>query len=143
MSVHKYNSWGRTRRPKAADGDGNYVTGSGIASDGAAAGLPALTGIGGNGGPSDGVYKTENQRYMHINCSGSNSGISNVYVYMYAAANWSELKTVNPTDGTRDSVVCGANEHIIVDLKGADMVAVVTGSSPKLPYANYVAFSTF
>lgn len=135
MSVHKYTSWGRTRRPKAADGDGNYVTGS--------RGIVSLTGLGGTGGPPDGVYKTENQRYMHIHCSGSSSGVNNVYVYMYASANWSELMTVNPTDATRDSIVCGANEHIIVDLKGADLVAVVTGSSSKLPYANYVAFSTF
>ena len=136
MSVHKYTSWGRTRRPKAADGDGNYVTGS--------TGIVALTGLGGSGSPSDGVYKSENQRYMHIHCSGSNSGVSNVYVYMYAAASWSELKTVDPTDSSnRDVVACGANEHIIVDIKGADLVAVVTGSSPKLAYANYVAFSTF
>ena len=144
MSVHKYTSWGRTRRPKPAGGEGSYVTGSGVHSSGNAAGLPALTAIGANGSEADGVYKTENQRYMHIHCSGSSSGVNNVYVYMYSAQCWSELKTVDPSDSSnRDAVVCGANEHIIVDIQGADMVSVVTGSATKLPDANYVAFSTF
>ncbi len=139
--AHTYSSWGRTRRPKAAEGDGNYVTGSGAASDGAAAGLPALTAIGA-GSPSQGVYKTENQRYMHMHCSGSNSGISNVYVYSYAAGSWSELVS-GSAGGAYGSVQCGENQRRVVEIHGADLVAVVTGSSAKLAYANYLAFSTF
>ena len=134
MSVHKYTSWGRTRRPKNITGkDACYATGSG--------GLASLTAIG-VGSASDGVYKTENQRYMHMHCSGANSGITNVYVYNYAAASWSEL--VTGSAGTAyGSVQCGTNQHRIVDIQGADLISVVTGSSSKLPYANYLAFSTF
>ena len=142
MTVHKYNSWGRTRRPKPAGGELSYVTGSGVASDGAVGGLPALTAIGA-GSPSEGVYRTENQRYAHLHCSGSNSGIDHMYVYTYASARWAELKMVDPTDGSRNEVVCGANEHIVVDINGADLVAFVTSSSGKLTYQNFVAFSTF
>ena len=136
MSTHKYNSWGRTRRPKNATGlDGNYVTGSTII---------LLSGLEtGEFGPENGVIKTENQRYMHIHCSGSSSGVSKVFTYLYASSQWSELTTVNPADGSRDTIVCGATQHIIVDIKGADLVAVTTGSATFLPNANYLAFSTF
>ena len=140
MSVHKYTSWGRTRRPKNITGiDGCWVTGSTIAA------LTALdiAGTPSNASPSNGVYKTENQRYMHIHCSGSSSGVTNVYTYLYASRQWSQLKTVNPTDGSRDIIACGANEHIVVDIKGADLIAVTTGSAPQLTDANYLAFSTF
>jgi hypothetical protein len=144
MATHKYTSWGRTRRPKPAGGEGNYITGSGPgdSATGAAAGIPCLTPIGA-GSPSDGVYKTESQRYLHLHCTGSTSGVSNVYVYMYSANSWSELMTVNPTDGSRDAVACGANQHVVVDLKGADLVAFVTSSSTVLKYGNFAAFSTF
>jgi len=136
MSTHKYTSWGRTRGPKNVTGKNNcFATGSNIDD------LSSLAAS--NYTPTYGVYRTENQRYMHIHCSGSNSGVSRVYTYLYASQQWSELKTVNPADGTRDSIVCGSNEHIIVDIMGADIVAVLTGSAPFLPHANYLAFSTF
>ena len=126
MSVHKYTSWGRTRRPKAADGDGNYVTGS--------TGIVALTGLGGSGSPSDGVYKTENQRYMHLMCSGS-STVTNVYAYNYAAGFWHEIVT----GSSNSSVVVGNNQHQIVDINGADWVSVSSGSLSVVT----MAFSTF
>ena len=77
-----------------------------------------------------------------MHCSGASSGITNVYIYNYAAASWSELVT-GSAGSAYGSVQCGANQHRIVDIQGADLVSVVTGSSSKLPYANYLAFSTF
>ena len=142
MATHKYTSWGRTRRPKPAGGEGNYITGSGPGLNTRTAGIPSLTAIG-VGSPSDGVYKTESQRYLHLHCTGSTSGVSNVYVYMYSANSWSELMLIDPTDGSRNAVVCGANQHVVVDLKGADLVAFVTSSSTLLRYGNFAAFSTF
>lgn len=135
MSAYQANRYGRTARPKAPNNqDGNYVTGA-VVGD--------LTSIGA-GTNAQGVYKTENQRYMHLISSGSNSGFDKVYAYTYAAANWSELVAVDPSDSAnRDSIICGANQHIIVDIKGVDLVAVVTGSSAKLTYQNFIAFSTF
>ena len=136
MSVHKYNSWGRTRRPKNITGkDGAQVTGSSIA---------ALTGLdiantSSNASPSNGVYKTENQRYLHLHASGSSSGCDNVYTYLYASQQWSELVVLDP--GASDTLVgvsCGANQTRIVDIAGADLIAFATGSG-----GLYAAFSTF
>ena len=79
MSIHRYNSWGRTRRPKNITGrDGCFVTGSRI-SDITALDISSTES---NAIPDNGVYKTENQRYMHIHCSGSSSGVTNVYTYL-------------------------------------------------------------
>jgi len=134
MSVHKYTSWGRTRRPKNITGqDGTQVVGTSIAT---------LTGLdiantGSNASPSNGVYKTENQRYLHLHASGSSSGCTNVYTYLYASQQWSEL--VEPSGSTqRASVVCGANQTRIVEIAGADLIAFATGSG-----GLYAAFSTF
>lgn len=132
MSIHKYTSWGRTRRPKAATGkDRDYITGSN---------LPALNALGtGSFSAANGCYRTENQRYAHIAVSGSSGTVSNVFLYNYAIGCWHELKTVNPTDGTRDSVAVGNDEHIIIDINGADWIALGFSSSPTA----YMAFSTF
>ena len=137
MSVHKYTSWGRTRRPKNITGiDGTQVTGTTIAA------LTALdiANTGSNAKPANGVYKTENQRYLHLHASGSSSGCTNVYTYLYASQQWSELSVRKNDDGVMDltPVVCGANEHVIVDIAGADLIAFTTGSG-----GLYAAFSTF
>jgi len=132
MSVHKYTSWGRTRRPKPASGnDGDFITGSTLA---------ALNDYGSPTGTdaANGVYQTENQRYAHIACSGS-STVSKVFTYSHAMANWHELKTVNPADGSRDSIGVGNDEYIIVDINGADYVALASGSLSVVT----MAFSTF
>ena len=137
MSVHKYTSWGRTRRPKNITGqDGTKVIGTTIAT---------LTGLdiantGSNALPSNGIYKTENQRYLHLHASGSSSGCDNVYTYLYATQQWSELHGRSSVDGTRFSIDVNSNEHIIVDISGADLIAFNTGSNGDGIYA---AFSTF
>jgi len=132
MSVYKANSWGRTRRPKAPNNqDKNLVTGSELSLLNALSSESEFTN-------ANGCYRTENQRYMHLMCSGS-STITNVYAYNYASGFWHELKTVNPTDGTRDSIAVGNNEHIIVDINGADFVSVKSGSLSVVT----MAFSSF
>ena len=133
MSVHKYNSWGRTRRPKAAISDGS---GSICTTIGALTALD-IANTSSNISAANGIYKTENQRYMHIHCSGSTADVDNVFCYLYATQQWSELQHVNPANGNRSSVACGTNQYIIVDIKGADLVAVAGSGNPKL------AFSTF
>ena len=135
MSVHKYTSWGRTRRPKNITGiDGTQVIGTTIAA------LTALdiANTGSNAKPAYGVYKTENQRYLHLHASGSSSGCTNVYTYLYASQQWSELVETNGSDGSRISIACGANQTRIVDIAGADLIAFTTSSS-----GLYAAFSTF
>ena len=133
MSVHKYTSWGRTRRPKNITGnDGTQVVGTTI---------NVLSGLATSEfTPENGVYKTENQRYLHLHASGSSSGCDNVYTYLYATQQWSELHGRSSVDGTRFSIDVNSNEHIIVDISGADLIAFNTGSNGDGIYA---AFSTF
>ena len=133
MSVHKYTSWGRTRRPKNITGiDGTKVTGTTIG---------ALSQLGtASFTPSNGVYKTENQRYLHLHASGSSSGCDNVYTYLYASQQWSELNTLTLGTTTSASVSVNANKHVIIELHGADLIAFNTGSKSDGIYA---AFSTF
>ena len=131
MSVHKYTSWGRTRRPKPATGtDGENVTS--VASLAAANALTKATDF----DASNGVYKTENQRYMHLATSGS-STVTNVWVYSHAMGYWTELTTVKPSDGDLLTITVGNDQYRIVDISGADYVAAkVTGTVR-------MAFSTF
>lgn len=133
MSTHRYTSWGRTRRPKNITGtDGTAANQTTIAS------LTALdiANTGSNATHANGVYKTENQRFLHIHCSGSQA-VTNVYCYLYATQQWSELKHVDPANGSRSNVACSANEYIVVDINGADLIAVAGSNNPNL------AFSTF
>ena len=131
MSVHKYTSWGRTRRPKPATGtDGEDVTS--IATLAAANALTKASQF----DASNGVYKTENQRYMHLAASGS-STVVNVWVYSHAVGFWTELTHVKPSDGTLLSLTVAQKQYRIVDISGADYVAAkVTGTVR-------MAFSTF
>jgi len=133
MSGYKYTSWGRTRRPKAATTDGSSVTLKSISE------LTALdiANNASNISADNGIYKTENQRYMHIHCSGSGNSVGAVFCYLYATQQWSELHHVDPATGNRSAIAASANEYIVVDIKGADLVAVTGSGSPKL------AFSTF
>jgi len=134
MAVHNYNSWGRTRRPKnitATDGVEVVVTT-----------IATLTGkdianTASNLTPTNGMYKTENQRFVTIHCSGSSQNVTHVYTYLYATQRWSELMHVNPADGSRSAVVCGDNQSIVVEIAGADVIAFAGNGDP------YAAFSTF
>ena len=132
MSVLKATSWGRTRRPKApSNQDKNLITGS--------TGLAALNILSEEQfTATNGCYQTENQRYAHLMCSGS-STITNVYLYNYASGYWHELKHVDPADGSTSAVAVGNNEHIIVDIYGADWISIKSGSNSAVT----MAFSTF
>ena len=88
---HTYQSWGRTRRPKALKRDGKIssketasavtcVTAAQLADD------INSTDAGKNG------YSTENQRFLHIQIE--NNGVDDtlkLYAYNYAFGSWSEL----------------------------------------------------
>lgn len=132
MSIHRYNSWGRTRRPKSASGnDRDFITGSTLVQ------LNQLTTS--SFTAANGCYRTENQRYAHIACSGSSS-VSNVFVYNYAFGCWHELKRFDPTHSTnRSSIVVGNDEHVVIDINGADWISLTSGSQSQVT----MAFSTF
>jgi hypothetical protein len=127
MSIYNATSWGRTRRPKAPHNrDKNTITGSTLLA------LNQLSEA--EFTDANGCYRTENQRYMHLMCSGS-STVTNVYAYNYAAGFWHEIVT----GSSNSSVVVGNNQHQIVDINGADWVSVSSGSLSVVT----MAFSTF
>ena len=82
MSVHKHNSWGRTRSPKNIAGPvGSKVT---LSSAADLLGITATT----TG------YATENQRYLHVLLEDNNGGAPgtiSVYGYCHAFQRWFEL----------------------------------------------------
>ena len=134
MSYLKHNSWGRTRRPKNIAGpDGTAVTD--VAS---LAGAKTITdavasGVASHAVPASGVYSTENQRFLHLSCISGGS-VSNVWVYHYASGVWSELVT---SDGS--SIAVSAEKCEIVEIAGADLIALNVGGTDKV----YAACSTF
>ena len=130
MSVHRYNSWGRTRRPKNLAGNDGTAVGT----------VSGLTGLQTSSlNPASGAYKTENQRFLHIIASGSGgtNKVTHLYGYNYAAASWAELKTIDPTDGSTNRISVDANEHVIIDIYGTDLISVAGSGSI------YLAGSTF
>lgn len=129
MSIYKPTSWGRTRRPKPPSALVDKVQ---VTSSVSLAALNVLSEA--DFTAENGCYRTENQRYMHLMCSGS-SDVTNVYAYNYAAGFWHEIVT----GSTNSSVVVGNNQHQIVDINGADWVSV-TGSHDSVIT---MAFSTF
>ena len=141
MSVHRYSSWGRTRRPKnITTQDRAYLTGSRALHD-----LNKFTTTGGftesvEGNDAfrrHGMYETQNQRYCHVITSGS-ATITNMYVYNHAAGFWGEMLTGSTNDGP----VCllqATSEYRKIDISGVDIVAFKSGSAGKIS----VSFSTF
>ena len=132
MATYKATSWGRTRRPKHPLGtDKHTITGSTQAE------LNLLTVD--NFTAANGVYKTENQRYAHIACSGS-SEVTSVFLYNHAMGFWHELKEIDPNNGNKISVQVPNKSIRIVDINGADFIAITSGSGVQTVT---MAFSTF
>ena len=131
MSVHRYTSYGRTRQPKSLGHTKRFhVTGS--------QNLAELNLIGQTSSSfvaSNGVYKTENQRYMHIAASAS-SDVQGVYLYNHSMGYWHELVT----GSSNSSVVVAPKQHQVVEIYGADYVSI-TSSLPEGVVT--IAFSTF
>ena len=141
MSIHRYDSWGRTRRPKSiTTNDGSFLTGA-LSVDN----LEEHTPDGGFASSVDGIpeyvaagmYSTQNQRFCHIITSGS-ATITNMYVYNHAAGFWGEMLTGSANDGPVE-LTKATSEYRKIDICGVDIVAFNTGSSGKIS----VSFSTF
>ena len=130
MAVHKYTSWGRTRRPKNVAGEGNEASSS--TSDPSAA--------------TDG-HKTENQRYLHLILkeSQNSSKTITVFGYFYGAGIWTELSTID-TDGTPQAINITAQNttvHRVYELLGVDRVYFKASGALHDDDALYALTSTF
>ena len=142
MSVHKYNSWGRTRRPKNIAGpDGTAVTLENAPTTSATAG-----------------YRTENQRFLHVWLdANSGSDTIQIYAFNYAVAKWAKLMVplgapANATGDMDAKTVTNSyvpalltssttESHYIFDIAGIDRVAFVKSGSSTVEI--YAACSTF
>ena len=118
MAVHRYSSWGRTRRPKNVNG---------------ADGLHAV---------STSEYFTQNQRFLHVQC-GSGAAVTKIELYYHSSATWSELQ-IQDGDGTQSKAVVAASAVMIFDIAGADKVRVTHGGdSSNAANKVFLSLSTF
>jgi len=138
MPTHKYTSWGRTRRPKnIAGADGTAVSLESAPTDSATAG-----------------YKTENQRFLHLNvdCDGSSDSLF-VYAFTYASGVWGKLMVPsgikNGADTTFDLAYVPVEiegnttaQHLVIDIAGVDRLAFVQDGTTDT-FTVYAACSTF
>lgn len=136
MSVHKYTSWGRTRRPKNIAGpDGTKVVS--VANLAAAKVITDAITADHKSKPSSGVYSTENQRFLHITTTNGGE-VSNIYVYHYASGVWSEL-VYSGHDQNNASITVPGNTCKVIEIAGADLVAFTLTDATDV----YAACSTF
>ena len=107
MSVHKYNSWGRTRQPKNLAGAHETEVTVSTSNPSAA---------------TDG-HRTENQRYLHLflntDPSGDNRTIT-VFGYYYAFGVWVALKDTAGNDV--EIAAHNTTAHKIFEIAGVDRV---------------------
>ena len=128
MSVHKYNSWGRTRQPKNLAG---------------AHGTEVVTSTSSPSAVTDG-YATENQRYLHLlldTTTSTNNRTVTVFGWYHAFGVWVPLVDTADTAVT----ISATNEqaHKIYEIAGVDRVYFKINSSLNSDDEMFAAGSTF
>ena len=133
---HRHSSWGRTRRPKNIAGpDGTKVTS--VASLAACKVITdAITDVN-KAKPASGVYSTENQRFLHLTTTNGGE-VSEIYVYHYASAVWSQL-VYSGHDQNNASITVPGNTCKVIEIAGVDLIAFKLADSTDV----YAAGSTF
>jgi len=128
MSVHRYNSWGRTRQPKNLAGShGAEVSTS--TSD------PSVV--------TDG-YATENQRYLHLvldTSTSTNTRTVTVYGWYHAFGVWIPLVDTGGTAVTIQAISTKA--HKIYEIAGVDRVYFKIDTALNANDEMFAAGSTF
>ena len=128
MSVHKYNSWGRTRQPK-------NLAGAHAAEVVTATGNPSVVGDG---------YATENQRYLHLlldTTTSTNNRTVTVFGWYHAFGVWVPLVD---TAGTAVTIAANnAQTHKIYEIAGVDRVYFKINSTLNANDEMFAAGSTF
>ena len=157
MSIHRYNSWGRTRSPKNIAGpQGTQAR--------VLANTNALTGSTGFNHDALG-HSTENQRYLHVLVeetnagSNTNAGATTIFGFSYAFSRWFEIpeteagglgqNTVNAQASIDPTNVAtlpaahlpGSHAYRVYNIHGIDRVAFVNGTPSEVNV--FAACSTF
>ena len=149
MSVHKYTSWGRTRRPKhlSQNAPGSKQTATTVtmveASD-LADDLDSAD-AGKNG------YSTENQQYLHIQIENNDASETlTLYAYNYAFGAWSILYIPGGGGATAEATYVAAainsidgKKMVTVPIHGVDRIAFVNDGTVDANFIVRAACSTF
>ena len=150
MSVHKHNSWGRTRRPKALTNDTivsskqTATTITKVEAGDLADDLDSAT-AGRNG------YSTENQQYLHIQIENNDASETlTLYAYNYAFGSWSILYIPVGGGATTEATYVAAafttidgKKMVTVPIHGIDRIAFTCDSSVDASFVVRAACSTF
>ena len=151
MSVHKHNSWGRTRGPKNLAGiNGAEITV--LANTNSLRGITATTA----------GYNTENQRFLHVlvedaTTSDDPSAVT-VFGYCHAFHRWFEIPEVNLASANTAAAAASIDignvaarapsvqvpsdrEYRLYHIVGIDRVAFVNGTPAEVNV--FAACSTF
>jgi len=128
MSVHRYNSWGRTRQPKNLAGKH---------------GAEVVTSTSNPSAVTDG-YATENQRYLHLLLDTDTSGNTRtvtVFGWYHAFGVWVPLED---TAGTQVTIsAANAQAHKIYEIAGVDRVYFKIDNALAANDEMFAAGSTF
>lgn len=135
-SFHTHRSWGRTRSPKNILSEHR----AGIDSSGTGKTLTV-------GGTATVTCVTENQRFLHVVCTGRSDGsgdagdtVLTVTGLMYAAGSSTmALRTVHNQACTLDA----AGEALIIDISGIDRVVFTATGTNAHDITFFAACSTF
>ena len=120
--AHRYDSWGRTRRPKNVNGTAST-----------------------SHAVSETEYFTENQRFLHVQC-GSSANATKIELYYHASGVWSELVELADADGgpIGGTIAVAASTVRIFEIAGADKVRVThAGDSSNAANKCFLSLSTF
>ncbi len=147
MSVHKYTSWGRTRRPKhlSQNAPENKQTATTVTMVTALADDLDSTTDGANG------YSTENQQYLHIQIENNDASETlTLYAYNYAFGAWSILYIPVGGGATAEATYVAAafttingKKMVTVPIHGIDRIGFVCDSSIDANFVVRAACSSF
>ena len=128
MSLHRYNSWGRTRQPKNLAGKH---------------GAEVVTSTANPSAATDG-YATENQRYLHLlldTTTSTDNRTVTVYGWYHAFGVWVPLVD---TAGTAVTIAASnTTTHKIYEIAGVDRVYFKINSTLNTDDEMFAAGSTF
>ena len=130
MSVHKYNSYGRTRQPKNLMG-GVHET-------------EATSGTANPSAATDGM-RTENQRYLHLyfENSAANNKTIEVFGYIHAFGEWFLLYDTAGTQ-VKFTNINNTSSYKVHEIAGVDRIYLKTsGASIVAGDKIFAAGSTF
>ena len=149
MSVHKYTSWGRTRRPKhlsqnAPETKQTATTVTMVEASALADDLDSAD-AGKNG------YSTENQQYLHIQIENDDASETlTLYAYNYAFGAWSILYIPVGGGATAEATYVAAafttingKKMVTVPIHGIDRIGFVCDSSTDANFVVRAACSSF